>query len=256
MATFDGYVAKLAQYVEQMQGKGVHVRRIDCPATASELLEGLPIRVGEGAQSGIILRGDTFIELGSPDVGSCSFFLWTNKPALISDRKITLVGPDIPESPGASLPLGQVLMLGGQNLCEEDQSALERALIISDQIEGYMVKSVSQHTWGRVSNEAAQKGFCFETLGRGLMAIVKSALPKVEAMEILFVTSSKEDLQPLENMATQVQEIAQNIVRENWKAKGYNIDECGFGGNCSDCGYRPVCDEVREVIADRKRDAD
>ena len=55
--------------------------------------------------------------------------------------------------------------------------------------------------WSRVSKNAAEKGFCFETLGRALMAIFKSDMPKVQAVEILFVTSSKEDLEQLDNIA-------------------------------------------------------
>ncbi len=60
-----------------------------------------------------------------------------------------------------------------------------------------MIKSIPQHMWSRVSLDAAGKGFNFEILGRALMAIYRSAVPKIEAMEVMFVTSSKEDLQLL-----------------------------------------------------------
>ena len=253
MAVFDIYLTKLARYVEEMREQGRQVREIDCPATVSKLVEGLPVRVGEQAGGGIILRGDTFIELGNPDAGSCAFLLWTDNPSLISDGKITLIGPDIQESPGESLPFGQVLMVGGAGLGEKDHGVLERTQYISDRIEGYMIRSVSQRTWGRVGKDAAAKGFCFETLGRGLMAIFKSEAPKVESMGIIFVTSIKEDLQPLDNIAAQVRQIAGNITRETWKSRGYDI-ECSLGWGCSSCQYRPVCDEIREVIAVRKKE--
>lgn len=253
MAIFDVYVKKLAEYAAEMRKKGRQVREIDCPAAVSKLLEGLPVQVGPQASSGIILRGDTFMELGNPDAGSCAFLLWTDNPSLIRDGKITLIGPDIPQSSGASLPFGQVLMVGGVGLGEEGHEALQQNQYISDQIEGYMIRSVSQLMWSRVSKDAAGKGFCFETLGRALMAIFKSAVPKIQAVEIVFVTSSKEDVQQLDDIATQVRKIGKDIVRETWKAKGFDIVECTLGWDCTSCPDKPVCDDIRELITVRKK---
>lgn len=252
MAVFDVYVKKLTEYGAEMREKGRQVREIDCPAAVSELADGLPVRVGPQASSGIILRGDTFIELGNPDSGSSAFVLWTDNPSLIRDGKITLIGPDIPQSPGASLPFGQVLMVGGAGLSEKEHEALEQNQYIADQIEGYMIRSIPQHMWSRVSQDAAGKGFCFETLGRALMAIFKSAVPKIQTMEIIFVTSSKEDVQGLDDIATQVRKIGKDIVKETWKAKGYDI-ECTLGWDCNACPDKPVCDDIRELITVRKK---
>ena len=102
MSAFDVYLTKLAGYIEEMRGRGRQVREIDCPTAVSRLLAGLPVRVGRGASSGIILRSDTFVELGNPDAGSCAFVLWTDNPSLVRDGKITLIGPDIQESREAS----------------------------------------------------------------------------------------------------------------------------------------------------------
>lgn len=252
MALFDTYIKKLADYQQELRAKGRQVREIYCPAEVSELTEGLPVRVGSQDSGGIILRGDTFLELGNPDAGSCAFLMWTDKPPLIHDGKITLIGPDIPESPGASLPFGQVLMVGGAGLGEEEHALLEGNQFIADQIEGYMIKSVSQLMWSRVSRDAAGKGFNFETLGRALMAIFKSSVPKIEAIEVIFVTSSKEDLQLLDKISEQIREISYNITKETWKAKGYDI-ECTLGWDCRSCEYKPVCDEIREIVTVRKK---
>jgi len=233
VAIFDVYVKKLAEYVGEMRGKGRQVREIDCPTTIGKLLEGLPVRVGPQASSGLILRGDTFAELGNPATGSCAFLLWTDNPSLIRDGKITLI----------------------VDLGEKEHEALEQNQYVGDQIEGYMIRSVSQLLWSRVSKDAAEKGFCFETLGRALMAIFKSEVPKVQAVEIVFVTSVKEDLQPLDDISTQVREIAKNIVLENWEAKGINLLECTFGWDCNSCPDKPVCDNIRELVTVRKKRA-
>jgi CO dehydrogenase/acetyl-CoA synthase beta subunit len=252
MALFDAYIKKLADYQQDLRAKGRQVREIYCPKEVSELTEGLPVRVGSQDSGGIILRGDTFIELGNPDAGSCAFLMWTDKPPLIQNGKITLIGPDIPESPGASLPFGQVLIVGGAGLGEGEHALLEGNQFIADQIEGYMIKSVSQLMWSRVSRDAAGKGFNFETLGRALMAIFKSEVSKIEAMEVIFVTSSKEDLQLLDKIGEQVREISHNITKEVWLAKGYDI-ECTQLWDCESCPDSSVCDDIKEMVNVRKK---
>jgi len=253
VAIFDAYVKKMAEYVEGMRGKGRQVREFDCPGDPGKLLEELPVRVGPEASSGIILRGDTFVELGSPDAGSCAFLLWTDNPSLVGDGKITLIGPNIQESEGTSLPFGQVLMVGGAGLGKEEHSALEHNQYIADQIEGYMLRSTSERMWGRVSKDAATKGFDFDTLGKALMSIFKTAMPKVQAIEVIFITSDKEDVRQLDNIAEQVRKISKDITRETWLARGYDILECTLGWDCNTCSDKPVCDEIREVITVRKK---
>ena len=256
MATiFDTYIRRVLEQVEEMRSEGGAVRELDCPTTIDGLLQGLPLRVGPDANPGIILRGDTFLELGSPDAGSCAFLLWTDNPSLIRDGKITLIGPDIQETPGASLPFGQVLMVAGKDLGKEEHSALEQSQYISDQVEGYMIRSTPERMWSRVGKDAAGKGFDFCTLGKALMAIFKSDVPKVQAMEVIFVTSSKEDVQRLDDIAQQVRKIDKDIVRETWLARGYDVLECTLGWDCESCADKPVCDEIREVITVRKKKA-
>lgn len=248
MAIFDAYVKKVAEYTEEMRGNGRQVREIDCPTELDKLAEGLPVRVGPQASSGLILRGDTFIELGNPDAGSTAFLLYTDNPSLIRDGKVTLIGPDIPESPAASLPFAQVLMVGGAGLGKEEHEVLDQNQYVADQIEGYMVRSGFQRMWSRVSNDAAGKGFSFETLGRALMTIFKSEIAKVQAVEVVFVTSSKEDVQQLDDIATQVRKIGKDIVTKTWEAKGIDIAECNLGFDCNTCMDKDVCDDIKEVI--------
>jgi CO dehydrogenase/acetyl-CoA synthase beta subunit len=252
MSVFDPYIAETTKYIEQLRKRGLQVKQINCPVSPDQLLAGLPIKVGPKSSGGVILRSDTFVELGNPDAGSAAFFLWTDDIAMLSGCRITLIGPDIPESEGASLPFGQVLIIGGTGLDVSDHSKLEGIQHVGDQIEGYMIKSVPQRTWSRISREAADKGFNFEMLGKALIYIYKSAVPKIEAMEVLFVTSSKQDLEPLDKIGEQVREIAYNITKETWKAKGYDI-ECFSAYDCESCPDSAACSEIKEMINVRKK---
>lgn len=250
MTTFDEQIGTVGAFVDEMRAKGRPARVFTCPLSVPALEDGLPVRVGPGANPGIILRGDTFVELGNPSAGSCAFVLWTTTPSLIGDGRITLIGPDIQEVPGGSLPFGQVLLVGGRELDAEAHQSVGQAQYVADQIEGYMVKSSSRSMWSRVSTDAGAKGFCFETLGRALMAIYRSTVAKVEAMEIVFVTSGKEDVVRLGGIASQVHDIGAEIVKEHWKAKGYDLD-CDL--DCRSCHDKAVCDDIRQVIAAQVR---
>jgi CO dehydrogenase/acetyl-CoA synthase beta subunit len=253
MSIYDAYIPKIAEYVTDLQAKGRQVREFRCPSDVSQLLQGLPVRVGPGASPGIILRSDTFAEIGNPEAGSTALLLWTDNPSLVSDGKITLIGPDIPESPDASLPFAQVLIVGGPGLSDKDHQTLEHTQFVADRIEGYMIRSVAQVIWSRVNKDAAARGFRFETLGRALMSIFKTDVPKVQAMEILFVTSGKDDLEPLGTMGAQVNKIFKSMLREDWKARGFNVYECASGYDCKACPDQPVCDDIKEVIKVRKK---
>jgi CO dehydrogenase/acetyl-CoA synthase beta subunit len=252
MAIFDPYFRKVAEYAADLRQKGVPVQEVDCSGTVDELLAGLPIKVGPQAGSGVILRSDTYLELGSPDAGSSGLLLWAENPSLVRDGKVTIAGPDIPESEGKSLPLGQVLLISGEGLGESEHEALDRAQYVADRIEGYMIKSTPGHMWSRVSKDAAAKGFDFRCLGTALMAILKSEVEKVNAVEVLFVTSSKQDVEVLDDIAEQVRKISKDIVRENWLARGYDILECTLGWDCNSCPDKLVCDDIRQVIKIKK----
>jgi CO dehydrogenase/acetyl-CoA synthase beta subunit len=251
MAALDAEVTRVSAYVDEMRAKGRPAREFACSSSIDGLQDGLPVRVGPGANPGIILRGDTFVELGSPDAGSCAFVLWTDSPSLVRDGRVTLIGPDIQETPGASLPFGQILMTGGKDLGPEEHQSLWQAQYVADQVEGYMVKSSSRSMWTRVSKDAAAKGFSFETLGRSLMLIFRTSVPKVEAMEAVFITSSKEDVLLLDDIAATVQKVGSEIVKESWKSKGYDLD-CSL--DCSSCHDKEICDSIRDVIARRSKD--
>ena len=124
MSVFNPYISQITKYIEQLREKGLPVKQINRPVSPGQLVAGLPIKIGPKSSGGVILRSDTFVELGNPDVGSIAFFLWTDNISLLKDCRITLIGPDIPESEGASLPFGQVLIIGGTGLDASDHSKL------------------------------------------------------------------------------------------------------------------------------------
>lgn len=198
----------------------------------------------------MIFKEDTFVELGNPVNGSASVVLWTRQAELVRDGLITRIGPDIPASEGRSLPFGQVILLGGSRLEGKDLGRLERASSPSSLLEGYMIRHVPRKLWSRVSRGAAARGFCFETLGRALMARYKETFPLLESVEILFVTSSKADVEELEAIGLQAKGKALSIRKLTRTEEGiYECDEL----NCNECPEKEICDTIREVLVIRKK---
>ncbi|MCP5065021.1 MAG: hypothetical protein GY946_00520 [bacterium] len=253
METYDLYMRKLATLVEDLRQQGTPLREFDLPGDPETLIAELPLRIGPGAQKGIILRGDTYAELGKPSAGSSAFVMWTSDPSLVRDGRVTLIGPDIQDAGSQSLPLGQVLIVGGREIGKQEQPVLEQRQYLSNLLEGYMVKSSPGRVWSRVSKGAAAKGFDFEMLGKALIAIYKMELPKIESVEVLFVTSGKQEIAKLETIATQVRVLGKAFRRDALRAKGHELIDCTMGTDCASCDVKPDCDDIRDVVKIRKK---
>ncbi len=249
-SVFDDSLEKIAGYIAGLCERGRPYREYRLPPGREDALHEIVAKVGPGANPGIILRSDTFVELGNPSAGSCACLLWTNDCSRVDDGRIRVIGSDVPESAGKSLAFGQVVMVAGSSLGPEQHPSLEQAQYVADQVEGYMVKTASRNMWGRVSKEAGAKGFDFKTLGGALRVLVKDAAAEVEAVEVLFVTSSKEDVAALASIAGKVRQAAETVVKEHWKARGYDLD-CDL--SCASCDDKGVCDDIRDVVATIKK---
>jgi CO dehydrogenase/acetyl-CoA synthase beta subunit len=251
VAIFDAYLDRVAACRQALARAGRSVREFDGRGDPERLRHGLPVRLGPGAASGVVLREDAWVELGSPETASCAFSLWSDAPSRLRAGRITLIGPGIADSPGASLPFGQVLMAAGRELTAD--TACTREPSVSDQIEGYMARSRSGRLWSRVSKQVAERGFDFDTLGKALIAHYREQIPEIQAMEVLFVTSGADDVRRLASIAEQVATIRRNITKQTWQARGYDGLECTLGVDCRVCSDKATCDGIRELVKIQRR---
>lgn len=252
MAHFDEQVLAVRSFlkVRSRAGGGIPFGTARCRGSAEELLAGLCVPFNSTPRPFVILKEETFVELGNPIQGSASMVLWTPQTELVQDGLVTWIGPDIPEAEGQSLPFGQVILAGGSRLEDKDLPRLERASDLSHRLEGYMIRYLPRKVWSRVSREAAARGFCFETLGRAFMAHYKLQFPQLEAVEVLFVTSSRADVEELEAIAREAQGKSLSIRKLTRSRDGtYECEEL----NCETCPEKPTCDTIRDVIVIRKK---
>jgi len=202
-----------------------------------------------GGKKNIVLGQDTSVELGNPRQESLSLILWADEHSHIQDGLITLIGPDLQESRGKSLPFAKIVMVAvhgfnEENTCDRWQ---EMDLLRFDiDLAGYMMRAVSQYQreWSRVSHDALEKGFSFSILGSALMDKMK-AKEYIDGVEILFVTESPEAVRELREVSNEAMAIIGALNRMNEEIEA----------DCPTCDYRVVCDAVdglREMHAARK----
>ena len=190
----------------------------------------------------IVLKEDTWLELGNPNTSSTAPVLVTDSLDLVDDGAITLIGPDVPEARG-SLPFAQILLIASKELQDEDYRKLN-SFQYELELAGYMIKAVpsSLTIWSRISKESAGEGFSFEILGKAIADRYQSTF-NIPSIEIVFVTSSKKDVEELVGVHQKVTRII--------SAMNKMIEETSF--DCSSCEYLEVCGDVRQLGALRER---
>lgn len=129
---------------------------------------------------------------------------------------------------------------------------MDRQLHRSAQSDGYMIRSVPQLIWARVSKQAAHSGFSMFELGNRLIRSLWYDCEGITGAEILFVTTSKDDVSSLQNIV----EVALAKLRKllSFKLGDDDTYECTTALDCDDCSEQPVCNSVRDVIKLRKGD--
>ena len=206
----------------------------------------------DGRASKMIFKEDTRLELGHPSEGSCAATLATNDASLIEDGRITLVGPDVGETDRETLPFAQIAIACCDGNLEDACSAMDRVLHSSAPADGYMLRSVPNAIWARVSNKAADSGFSILELGSRLLGSVKDECSDVGKAEIFFVTSAREDVAELNEIVGPARR--QLLKLQTFGRAEDGSYECDTSLDCTVCPEKTVCDTIRDVITIRKGD--
>ena len=237
MEIFNDDITWLRKYVESKRSQGRDVRSLGSGNGDPRIPDFF-----SKEKTTIVLSEDTWLELGNPKTSSSAPVLVTDSLDLVHDGAITLIGPDVPEAQG-SLPFAQILLIASKELQDEDYRKLN-SFQYELELAGYMIKAVpsSLTIWSRISKESADEGFSFEILGRAIADRYQSTF-NIPSIEIVFVTSSKEDVEELEGVHQKVTRII--------SAMNKMIEETSF--DCSSCEYLEVCADVRQLGALRER---
>jgi len=142
--------------------RGVKVRVADVP---------VPVPYGSAFEGEVVRKADMRIEFGGK-YSRCFEYLYMDALDNVTDGKIDIVGPGMDEvQPQGHMDLGIVIKVAGRQMQTDFEPVLERQV-------HYFVNGASgiQHigqrdiAWIRISNNAADKGFNLEHLGKILHA--------------------------------------------------------------------------------------
>jgi CO dehydrogenase/acetyl-CoA synthase beta subunit len=201
----------------------------------------------KGMPGEIILSSDTAIELGHPLTESIAFLIWSEDVDRVQDGRITLIGPELDGIILPKAPLGKVILAGVHGFTEDnayDRFQEMDMIRLRLGLKGYMLRAVPQNNreWVRVSKQALKEGLSLRMIGNELIREYRR-LEYVDAAEVTFITSSREDILKLKPASEKVAQIigAMNKIFDNLEY------------DCQACGFKNVCDEVGELRGMHKK---
>jgi len=200
----------------------------------------------KNGRSEVILAGDMAVELGHPSTASQAILLSSYRPEFVRHGMISIVGPDIDEiERDDRCPFAQIVMLAIRQGCVLDPFDVDSTQYLMHRLPGYMVRSVPGRLWVRISRKAKAAGLTIRAVGSALIAAYTHDFDAVERAEAVFVTSCREDVEALEQIAHEASILAGRHKKLVLGADGEV--ECGEL-NCESCEEKPVCDNLRDIV--------
>ena len=183
-----------------------------------------------------IPASDTSVELGPPELPSILMTLITDNPGSVQDGLINLMGPDIDDLAGRKAPLAKIFFIEASGLAEEDLWDFYLGVNLARldvSLWGYMTRASSgmRLEWCRISRDALKKGLSIAHIGAGEIACVKK-LPSVTAVEMAFLTGSREDCSAFAEAAFRVDRLASALCKLS-KEILHDCETCRFPDLCS-----------------------
>ncbi len=235
---------------EFLAERAVDTASCDAPYDLSTLSERFGFSEKRKGRPEVILGEDVAVELGHPSTASQVIVLLSHQADRVQNGRISIVGPDLDEmESGVRHPFAQVVMLAVKPDQTPDPFELDNTQYLMHRLSGYMVRSVPGRLWVRISKSGRVAGLTLKTVGSALIAAYSDDFEGVEGVEVVFVTSSSEDVNALSQISTEV-----NILAGRHKKLALGVDgevECQ-DLNCETCDEQPVCDSLRDIVIKRR----
>jgi len=167
---FEEILDNLRNYITSESQKGKNVINFQENPEPLKLFEKLNIKVELDKHKEIVLQEETKIELGGINKKSFSLiYPFSNSDFInfINNGTITLIGQKIEEFTDLSIDFGMIILIGGKNITEKDWDSLRQFNLISNGIEGFLIRTIPRKFWCRIS-ESIITNFTFEFLGNAI----------------------------------------------------------------------------------------
>ena len=220
-----------------------------------KFFEQLRIKVELDKHKDIILEDETSLELGGIKRKSFSLIYPSSNLDFINHIKngrITLIGLESKEILDVSTDFGMIILIGVKNISEKDYESLKQFNLISNGIEGFLIRTIPRKFWCRISKNI-RPYFSFEFLGNAIFYLYKQRFKDlIGMMEIFFINSYSDLIDEIIELSSKIT-IAQNKKWlkkiEEWKKR---ID-CDYDWACEICPYQEDCYDIKKLLSTRNK---
>ncbi len=252
---FEEFLDGLRNYINSESQKGKNVFIYEENLNPPKLFEKLNIKVELDKHKEIILQEETKLELGGINKKSFSLVYPFSELDFINTVKkgtITLIGLENKDIHDLSIDFGMIILIGGKNITEKDCDSLRQFNLISNGIEGFLIRTIPRKFWCRIS-EKIIKDFTFEFLGNAIFYLYKQRFKDlIESMEIFFVNTYTNVIDEFIKITSKIN----TYINEKWLKKIENWKkriDCEYDWGCEICPYQEECYEIKQVLVEREK---
>jgi len=252
---FEEILDNLRNYITFESQKGKKVITYQINPNPLKLFEKSNIKVELDKHKEIVLQEETKLELGGINKKSFSLVYPFSNPDFIThinNGKITLIGDNIKDITALSIDFGMIILIGGKFITEKDWDSIRQFNLISNGIEGFLIRTIPHKFWCRISEKIIQD-FTFEFLGNAIFYLYQQRFKDlIESIEIFFVTTYQNVIDEFIKITSKINtHINKKWLKkiENWKKR---ID-CDYDWGCEICPYQKECYEIKQVLVEREK---
>ena len=248
-------IERIREFIEKEANDGKKVSVYKKTSELSTYFKKMKIGVGLENFKEIILKEETSLELGGINKKSFSLVYPYYEIDYIQDGIITLIGPEINEISDQSIDFGIFVLIGSTKISEKEFDALRHLSFISSGIEGFMIRTIPRRFWCRIS-EKVRKKLSFELLGKAIIYLYKQHFKElITSIEVIFINSYPKLIDEFIEISSDIRkyiDLRWKDKIEKWKKR---ID-CDYDWECNVCPYYDTCEEVKEVLEERRKMGD
>ena len=214
------------------KGKVYHV-----PTNPDDFFTGISYDISPRQAGQRVRKHDMYCELGGPKQRYSSFFFIevVKGEDKIEDGRVEVIGPEIKEIEGQSLPFGFWIRYYGKELTEDYLDLLTRWTYFAlEEGEGWMLLNTRDTIWLRLHKKDADK-HDFEHLGQAMINLCKIQFPLVEKADAKILIAT-EDL----GGSKHTKGIIDNVCVPYWervdkRARAFSDDDADTFYGCTIC---------------------
>lgn len=199
----------------------------------------------------LVLKSDTALELGSPNIKSQSSVMYTKNFGFLSNR-LWLSGKNNLKPEKEPLPFLLLILLEADSDIDQIKFKLKSIKNLNNKIPGFMTKSFSGNIWVRIHSDLLEKGFTLQSYANALFKAYKSSIPQMKNMDIIMVTKNTNLISEFDLVCEASEKISANNKKIRWERDG--LIECETL-DCNTCDEQIVCDLLKEVISEKRSGA-